>query len=653
MAHLPVVIYSTRFRRPGCPQRSTDWSAEVTLVSAASERLLGCLPDELVGDYQRWLERVHPDDREVVRAAVVQVGRQDQPVTCEYRLADCGSENSAVPRDRWLRDTLVPHVDADGQLLGWGGLLTDITEQRVLADDLRRTTNMLHALIGNLPAGVFFVQGPLGQPILVNARARQLFGQHEDRSAGLEHLAEVYRLHRPDGTPYPTEELPVFLALRKGLTSMREDIVVHRPDGRRTPLVSWAAPVMLGPGDTSTPADAAVWVLQDLTSLHQAEAARRDTEGTLRTVLETMAEGLLVHDHTGRIIDCNTTAGVILGHLPQRLRGMSLNERDWILLREDRTPLPLEEYPNALVLRLGRPVRNRVVGIYHPNPKNDLRAVKTEEVRWVLVNAMPLGGGRTHEKRTPAGVVMTFVDITAFLNRERQLEQDLLRAQRMELVGRLSSGIAHDFNNLLTIVLSLTELIGSGLPIDHEVHADLLRIREATGQAASLAHQLLAFGKQHRVAAQSIEVNEVVRRTLDLLRASLPSRIELNTDLAARHLFIQADETQVQQVLMNLCLNARDAMPEGGPLHVQTEYVAGAVDEVRLSVRDRGTGISERAKAHLFEPFFSTKERGSGLGLAVVKQIVEGHGGRVEVFSEPGQGARFEVWWPACASEDG
>ncbi len=200
--------------------------------------------------------------------------------------------------------------------------------------------------------------------------------------------------------------------------------------------------------------------------------------------------------------------------------------------------------------------------------------------------------------------------------------------------------------------LSLTELIGSNLPAGHEVRADLTRITEATEQAANLVNHLRAYSKQRRITPDRIEVNRAVRRTLDLLRASLPSRIALTAELAEQELFIQADETPVQQVLMNLCLNGRDAMPEGGPLHVQTALVPGQSDWVRLSVRDRGTGISEHVKSHLFDPFFSTKEHGTGLGLAVVQQIVDSHGGRVEVFSELGQGARFEVWWPFSASED-
>lgn len=278
VTHVPVVVYSGRLT-PGPGGRLI---ADVTLVSAASGALLGCPPEQLLGDYDQWLRRVHPEDREVVLAALAQLRRQNLPVTCEYRLAppaapkDVAVASPAVrsptpPPMRWVRDVLAPHFDAEGRLTGWEGVLTDVTEQRALAMDLRRITSMFHALVSNLPAGVLFVQGPTGHPILVNNRARQLLGRREDASAALEHLAEVYHLFRSDGSPYPVEELPVYRALRHGVAAMRDDIVVHRPDGRRVPLVTWAAPVRLeGAGGS----DAAVWVLEDLTAMHPAEAAR-------------------------------------------------------------------------------------------------------------------------------------------------------------------------------------------------------------------------------------------------------------------------------------------------------------------------------------------------------------------------------------------
>jgi PAS domain S-box-containing protein len=784
-ASLPIVIYSARFHRPDRPPLvAGELDAEVALVNAASEALIGCPPQELLGEHERWLARVHADDREVLRAAIAQLGRFVQSVTCEYRLVSPSKDI------RWVRDTLAPQLDSEGRLIGWEGALTDINEQRALADDLRRTTNMLHALVDNLPTGVFFVQGPNGLPILVNARARQLLGQREDMAAGLDHLSEVYRLHRHDGTLYPVEDLPVFLALRRGLTAMRDDIVVHRLDGRRTPLVTWAAPIRYslsaGRAPASVPraeggSEAAVWVIEDLTALHQAEAARRDTEVRLRAILETMSEGVVVQDRNGCVIDCNAAASVILGQAPEKLRGSTPADRLWELMREDGTMVAHEDHPDVEVLRMGRPVRNLVLAVVPrfgheeavdrrdagPTAHDPTAAFK--DVRWVLINAMPLGVASIGEQPAARGVVSTYIDITttiraqrmlreseakyrdlveslplmviqadtdlrvtyanpttrdvtgyelneitepalwsrlvhpddvprllalgqdalagrsaraeyryrakdgsekvglafseprrrsdgvimgtttliADITRERQLEQELLRAQRLELVGRLASGIAHDFNNLLSVVLSMSELALDSLPPDHAARQDLGRIQEATGQAASLANQLLTFSKQRRVATHHIDINPVIASTLDLLRASLPSCIALKAELTDRELFVQGDETQVQQVLMNLCLNARDAMPKGGLLQIRTTRVTSEGDWVCLSVLDHGTGISEAVKAHLFDPFFSTKERGTGLGLAVVRHIVESQGGRIEVASELGQGARFDVWWPA------
>jgi two-component system, cell cycle sensor histidine kinase and response regulator CckA len=554
---------------------------------------------------------------------------------------------------------------------------------------------------------------------------------------------------------------PVVQALHHGVAAMRDDIVVHRADGRRVPLVTWAAPVRLGgPGQ----ADAAVWVLEDLTALHQAEAAHRDTEGRLRTVVETMAESLVVQDRKGEVVDCNAAACAVFHQPPERLRGSSLLAAGWTYLGEDGAALPHDEHPVQVVLRTGRPMRNFVLGLRSEAAGGH---ASNPGVRWFLVNAMPLSDGAA-----TAGVVTTFSDVTAYrraqdilriseekyrglieslplmvvqfdrelrieyfnaavraisgfeldeladpaawtsrilsedlprlkemahnalsgqagraeyrfrakdgsvksafamgqprwhegavigvttlivdMTRERQLEQDLQRAQRLELIGRLSSGIAHDFNNLLTVVLSLAELAHESLPPDHPVHDDLNRITEAGEQAASLAGQLLAFSKQQRATARRSEVNRAARRTLDLLRGVLPSAVRMEVSLADGELFVPLDETQLQQVLMNLCLNARDAMPDGGRLGVRTEAAsvaeeAGAAPWVRLSVADEGCGMSDEIKMQIFDPFFSTKERGTGLGLAVVRQIVDGCGGRVEVDTESGRGSRFDVWLP-------
>ncbi|MGL4555677.1 MAG: PAS domain S-box protein [Gemmataceae bacterium] len=751
VSHIPVVVYSARLG-------PSPELAEVTLVSAASARLLNCPPDQLLGDYSRWLTCVHPDDREVLMAAIDQLTRQDQPVTCEYRLvpeltSSRRGQEPANPRQvRWVRDTLAPRRDADGRLLGWEGVVNEVTEQRALSDDLRRTTNMFNALVGNLPAGVFFVQGPHGQPIVVNPRARQLLGQREDASAGLEHLSQVYRLFRADGTLYPADQLPVYLALRHGQTTMRDDIVVHRPDGRRVPLVTWAAPVQLG--GRGGP-DAAVWVFEDLTAVHQAEAARKDSESRLRATIEAMAEGLLVLDGAGKVAGSNPAATAFFGTPAERLRGRTVFELDWHYLREDGSPLPADDHPAAVARRAGRPVRNAVIGAYPAgaagSPADGLM------VRWVLASAMPMGSsgvvltlsdisahvqareairlsegrfrglvealplmvvltdremnltyinpattatsgyhldeirdpavwtshahaddlpalmglfggvwagqsGRMElryrardggektavamiQPRTQEGAVVGALALLLDVTRERQLERELQRSQRLELVGRLASGVAHDFNNLLGVVLNLADIARRHLPAEHPVHADLHRISEAGEQAVSLAGQLLAFSRQRTVEARPVALNRVVRRTLELLRATLPGTIRVEADLTAADPTVQGDDTQMQQVLMNLCLNARDAMPAGGLLGLTTVLDGG---RVVLSVRDTGTGMTDAVRGRIFEPFFSTKESGNGLGLAIVQRIVECYQGTIEVESRPDEGARFVIRWPAA-----
>jgi PAS domain S-box-containing protein len=749
VAHVPVVIYSARL--------TADGSAEVVLVSAACNKLLGSSAEELLGNHSLWLARVHPDDRELVQAAVSQLRRQDGPVTCEYRLVGHNGEGTGP---RWARDTLAPHRDAEGRLIGWEGVVMDVTEQRLLADDLRRTTSMLNGLLTNLPVGVFFVQGPHGTPILVNARARQLLGQREDAGASFNLLSRALRLHKADGTQYPVEELPVGLALKQGRTTMRDDIVVHRPDGRRMPLVSWAAPVTLAGRNGP---DAAVWVLQDLTAVHQAEAAREDSEVRLRAIIEAMAEGLLVYDASGAIISCNPSACAFFGLPAERIRGKAFSDLGWEILREDGTPLPPEERPFRVVLKSGRPARNVVLGVLPENatPSSDSGHLPGTLVRWALVNSVPLVG-----PTGVVGVVTTFTDITAYVQardatrfseerfrglveslplmvilsdrdmrltyinpateatsgysleevkepavwcslihvedlpgvmelfngawagqsgrcelrysakdgsprvgmmliqprkqgeeiigalvlmidvtRERKLELDLQRSQRLEMVGRLASGVAHDFNNLLGVVLNLADLAQAHVPPGHPAHADLKRITEAGEQAVSLASQLLTFTRNRAVTNQRSSLGEVVRRALTLLRASLPASVVVEANLAEEGTEVQVDETRLQQVVMNLCLNARDAMPEGGRLQVRAVAENGGVV---LEVQDSGQGMPEEVQRRIFEPFYSTKETGTGLGLAVVQQIVESSQGTVSVESEVGQGSRFTIRWPVA-----
>ena len=424
VGHIPLVLSSVRLVRGGVAllphavrERSLDRDerpdlkrgaefisdAEIILVSKGAKTILGVEPGALIGPFEQWLELVHSEDRPIMVAAISQMGLQRQTVTYEFRVqppADAGANGAStlIGPVRWLRETLSPHYSAEGLLDGWDGIAEDITEQRRLQNENRRVTAMLQALVANMPTGIFFIQGPAGQPILVNARARQLLGQREDVGAGLVHLSKVYRLHRSDGTEYPYEELPVTRALRFGQTSTANDVMVHRPDGRRLPLFTWAAPVYLSGGAKP---DAAVWVMEDLSAFQTAEFERRETEARLRAVFESLVEGIIVQNQSGVIIEANPAATVILGVPLDQLVGRSWLAPDGGCVREDGSPFPSEQLPDRVAVETKLPVRDVTVGL--PREGRTL---------WLRVNSQPLPVGTAFAPNTKGARVLTsFIEL--------------------------------------------------------------------------------------------------------------------------------------------------------------------------------------------------------------------------------------------------
>jgi len=255
-------------------------------------------------------------------------------------------------------------------------------------------------------------------------------------------------------------------------------------------------------------------------------------------------------------------------------------------------------------------------------------------------------------------LVVNYRDVTERI----RLEEALRQGAKMEAIGRLAGGVAHDFNNLLTVVLGNLELVRGG-DLDEADHSELLASAEAAAkQAAELTRQMLGFARRQPLQSVVVDLNELVREEIKLLRHSIDTRVSLEFRAAAGLHPVYADPIQVQQVLMNLCLNARDAMPDGGTITIETEnaeipataHADGPIQEgyVRLRVGDTGVGMSEEVRAKVFEPFFTTKDvgRGTGLGLAVVYGVARQHGGWVECHSEPGRGSRFDVFIPYAES---
>jgi PAS domain S-box-containing protein len=271
------------------------------------------------------------------------------------------------------------------------------------------------------------------------------------------------------------------------------------------------------------------------------------------------------------------------------------------------------------------------------------------EIEWEAAPVHSDGdGGRRRGATTH--VVSIMRDVTGRL----QLEEQYRQAQKMEAVGRLAGGIAHDFNNLLTVISGNCQFLLRDLASDDPRRQDAAEIRDAAARAAALTRQLLAFSRQQPLARRDVDLNDVVRGAAALLRRVLTEDVELVLRLAPELPPVLADMGQLEQVLMNLAVNARDAMPGGGRLELETG-TSDEGDAVALRVSDTGVGMDDATQARIFEPFFTTKAlgRGTGLGLAMVYGVVRQLGGAVRVRSAPGAGTHFELTFPRAAATDG
>ncbi len=365
------------------------------------------------------------------------------------------------------------------------------------------------------------------------------------------------------------------------------------------------------------------------------EVAERllDSREELRTLLDSLGDGVVAVSGDGTVLAANHQAVLIAGRTEADMLGKPLHD-----------VLPLGRASGAT------PLRWPVDAIVGRGERIDL-----PEDSILLLPGRPAIAARAAPLRSQSGAgrgaVIVFRDVTEQL----RLQEQLRLAQRMESVGRLAGGIAHDFNNILTIILGNCELLLSELDPGSTIAAGVRQIQSAGDKAAGLTRQLLAFSRRQLVQPCTVEINQLVGTAEPMLRRLLGEDILLETDLSENPLYVETDQGQLEQILMNLCVNARDAMPTGGTLTIRTLAVAGSSGSgtseaafACLAVADTGHGIRPEVLAHIFEPFFTTKPvgKGTGLGLAIVYAIATQWGGEVKVRSEPGKGSVFEVLLP-------
>jgi PAS domain S-box-containing protein len=411
-------------------------------------------------------------------------------------------------------------------------------------------------------------------------------------------------------------------------------------DGRPTALMS----VFHARARNWTPADVAlVEAVVERSWAHieraRAEAALRRSEEITRQVLAAVPVGVVLVDRDRAVRTANERAIDFLGLTVDRLTGMYVADWATTTVREDGSELPVEEYPVSRCLVTGLAQPPMTLGVRRPDGTT----------RWGVFTAAPSGA-------LSAGVVVTFLDVTG----QKQLEHQYQQSQKMEAIGRLAGGVAHDFNNLLTVINGYADMLLEDLPPGDPSLPSVAEIRRAGARSAELTHQLLAFSRRQILAPRVLDLNAVVAEAETMLHRVIGEDVHLTTDLAAGLWAVKADPGQIQQVLMNLAVNARDAMPQGGQLRIETRNLeldedysrlhqdAGSGPHVMLSVSDSGSGMAQEVRARLFEPFFTTKApgKGTGLGLATVYGIVRQSGGHVEVETHLGMGTAIRVCLP-------
>jgi len=465
-----------------------------------------------------------------------------------------------------------------------------------------------------------------GRCTFCNPAAVRLLG-FEDSSEilGKKVHALVHHTH-PDGTPFPVEECPGFQANRQGLAVHVDDDVYWRKDGSSLPVEYWSYPIF----HDGQPIGAVAAFL-DIT------ARKRDEEAVhrLAEIVESSQDAIISVSLDGIIQSWNAAAERVFGYPAEEAIGASVemlaapDQQDETreILEKIQAKQKVDQFETSRIRKDGK----RIEIAFTASPMSD-------------------AAGRL------TGVSAIIRDITE----KRNLQAQLAQAQKMEAIGHVAGGVAHDFNNLLTAINGNAELLLDRVSPYQPAYEHLGQIQKAAQQAASLTRQLLAFSRKQKLQPRVLDLNEVVGAMGMMLPRVLRSDIEVTLTLGTPLGCVRADQTQIEQVVLNLAVNARDAMPKGGELIIETTAIEFDEDYaqthlgvqpgkyVMLAVSDTGMGMDAETRARIFEPFFTTKPQGqgTGLGLATVHGIVKQSQGWIWVYSEVGRGTTFKVYLP-------
>jgi len=513
-----------------------------------------------------------------------------------------------------------------------------------------------------LPVAIYTTDAA-GKITYFNQAATDLAGRRPE--LGSDEWCVTWRLYHPDGTPLPLDECPMALTLKKGQPIRGQEVVAERPDGTRVPIMPHPTPLF----DSGGRLIGAVNLLMDISDQKRADEHARQAKALLEEHVEYRTQALT--DTTDRLKESEQTFRLLVqsvtdyaiymldpgGHVAnwnagaQRIKGYTRAE----VVGKHFSCFYTDEDRNA-----GLPARALAVAASEGRFEHEGWRVRKDGSRfWANVIVDPI--------RDEHGELVGFAKVTRDMTERHRVEERLRRSQKMDALGQLTGGVAHDFNNLLTVVMGNLEILGRSLgrvdaPTSRVTRA-LASAMEGARRAATLTQRLLAFSRQQALQPKTIDPNRLLHRTVDMLRRTLGEGVSIETRLAPGVGRVSADPVELDNAILNLAVNARDAMPDGGQIIIETANVDGGFCDqlwgghdgphVLIAIRDNGFGMDAPTMAKAFDPFFTTKGigRGTGLGLSQVQGFVQQSGGQVVIDSRPGAGTAVRIYLPRLCDD--
>ena len=589
-----------------------DATGKILFVSQTLERMLGYAVEERLG--KSGFEHIHPDDVSVTEAMFAECLRHPRtPKTIVVRNLHKDG------RWRYIEAVGVNRLD-DAAVGAIVVNFRDVTERRRADDALRASELRLRHIVENAqdliyycdPTGHFTYANPAAERVMKYSQ-QELLGRHFlslIRDDYRDHAKQVYYAQLAQLTPHTYFEFPT--VTKDGETVWIGQHVQLVYDGARIAAVHAIA--------------------RDITRQKQAEEGLRASEAKYRSLIERAAFGIYRSTEDGRILEAN----------PSLVRMLGYDNVDELLML------------NMADIYRSAAERAALIEQHRGQPGG------TIEMRWKKKNGDVILVRLTARTLVGRGGEESYETIAEDITEKRALEEQLRQAQKMEAVGRLARGVAHDFNNVLAAIVGSAELLASEHPEEHPSHIEAVEIRKAAERGASFTKQLMAFSRRQAQEPEAVDLHAAARRFESTLQRIIGADVATTVHAIGEPPVVRVEPGQLEQILMNLAVNARDAMPDGGTLDITIDKVD--VDErnaanypgmpayryARVAVKDSGVGIDPELQRQVFEPFFTTKDpsKGTGLGLSIVYSIAKESGGTVTCTSTVGQGTIFEVLLP-------